>query len=334
MQRIRQAARAICIPICAFTSGRFQLADSQSLCCEEAALLGRKCHAEEHPLCCNPSSVEFLKSSSLATDEKARPDDVVKMWLVKRGSERVGAKLVRYSLLTLIIFMLVCTILAIILVTFASNYSPALNDRAQGIILILLLIGLNYAVGLVALVSLVKYKTAVLALFGAIDFCLACLCMLSTHQGHHIGNWGALVMFASSSLLSALVVLQTCQEQAVRRTCSVQNASVNCYHHSSEDWYDYGSTNTSEKDELIPSNWLQSALPYHYHHSDLAAISTDSVQDETAAAAAAAAATASLQSAALAAAAIHPTHSPSSPTTICTVETNERHFLRGDRYAL
>lgn len=185
-----------------------------------------------------------------------------------------------------------------------------------------------------ALVSLVKYKTAVLALFGAIDFCLACLCMLSTHQGHHIGNWGALVMFASSSLLSALVVLQTCQEQAVRRTCSVQNASVNCYHHSSEDWYDYGSTNTSEKDELIPSNWLQSALPYHYHHSDLAAISTDSVQDETAAAAAAAAATASLQSAALAAAAIHPTHSPSSPTTICTVETNERHFLRGDRYAL
>lgn len=132
MQRIRQAARAICIPICAFTSGRFQLADSQSLCCEEAALLGRKCHAEEHPLCCNPSSVEFLKSFSLATDEKARPDDVVKMWLVKRGSERVGAKLVRYSLLTLIIFMLVCTILAIILVTFASNYSPALNDRTQG----------------------------------------------------------------------------------------------------------------------------------------------------------------------------------------------------------
>ncbi len=195
-----------------------------------------------------------------------------------------------------------------------------------GVIHILLLIGLNYAVGLVALV---KYKTAVLALFGAVDFCLACLCVLGTHQGHHIGNWGALVMFVSSSLLSALVVWQTCQEQAVRRTCSVQNASVNCYHHSSEDWYDYGSTNTSEKDELIPSNWLQSALPYHYHPSDLAAISTVSVQDETAAAVAAAV---SLQSAAIAAS--HPAHASSSGTTICTVETNERHFLRGDRYAL
>lgn len=54
------------------------------------------------------------------------------MWLVKVGSERVGAKVVRYTLLTLIIFMLVCTILAIILVTFASNYSTALNDRTQG----------------------------------------------------------------------------------------------------------------------------------------------------------------------------------------------------------
>lgn len=54
------------------------------------------------------------------------------MWLVKVGSERVGAKVVRYTLLTLIIFMLLCTILAIILVTFASNYSTALNDRTQG----------------------------------------------------------------------------------------------------------------------------------------------------------------------------------------------------------
>lgn len=54
------------------------------------------------------------------------------MWLLKRAGERNGARLVRYSLLTLIIFMLVCTSLAIILVSFASDYSAALHDRTQG----------------------------------------------------------------------------------------------------------------------------------------------------------------------------------------------------------
>lgn len=102
----------------------------QSLCCQEAAHNQAASVTLKSILGCNPSSVEFRKSSSLATGEKARTENVVKMWLVKRGSERVGAQAVRYTLLALIIFMLVCTILAIILVTFA--YSTALNDRTQG----------------------------------------------------------------------------------------------------------------------------------------------------------------------------------------------------------
>lgn len=91
------------------------------------------------------------------------------------------------------------------------NYA-SLMDRSicfpidTGIILILLLIGFNYAIGLVALW---RAQLLLLVIFALVDLVLAILCLASTHQGHHIGNWGALVMFSLSFLLSTTVVWQT-----------------------------------------------------------------------------------------------------------------------------
>lgn len=94
----------------------------------------------------------------------------------------------------------------------------------------------------------------------------------------------------------------------------MQTASVNCYQHVAEDWFDYGSTSAflSEKDELIPSQML---LPYNCH-CDLASISTTLVGGIAAEEAAA------LQSIA------------SAPSCTLTVESNERQFLKGDRFAV
>jgi len=166
-----------------------------------------------------------------------------------------------------------------------------------GIVLILVLIALNYLVGLVAVW---RSHILLLTLFGLVDLFLCAVCMLGTHQGHHIGNLGALSVFGVTGLLSWAVVWRTCSERAARHTASVQNASVNCYHHVPDDWYDYGSTSpfTSEKEdnELIVNQML---LPYN----------CNCVDEELAI-------------------------TPNAPSTFCTVETNEQHFLRGDRYAL
>lgn len=222
------------------------------------------------------------------------------MWRVKHGSVAHCAQIVRYTLLTLIIFMLVCTSLAIILVSFASDYSTALHDRTNGIIIILLLIALNYVFGFIAVWRCYLF---LLTIFALVDLFLSSVCLLSTHQGHHIGNLGAFTVFASSAILSITFIWQTNRERTMKRMASVQNAQVNYYHHVPDDWYDYGSTSTyivADKDELMPTQLL---LPYC--RCDL----TNDVDDET-------------------------ITTTNSTNNFCTVESNEPQFLEGERYAL
>ena len=93
--------------------------------------------------------------------------------------------------------------------------------------MILVLIGFNYLLGFVALT---RSRLIVLAAFGLVDFGLAVACLVSTHQGRHIGNLGALAVFAASSVLAGVVVYQTWRERIAQKAASVQNARVNCYH--------------------------------------------------------------------------------------------------------
>ena len=169
-----------------------------------------------------------------------------------------------------------------------------------GIILILVLIAFNYLIGLVALL---RCHLVVLVFFALVDLLLSAACLLNTNHSnsHHIGNMGALIVFGFSGVLSGSFVWQTCQTRAIQSGSSVQNASVNCYHHQGlpDDWYDYGSTYISEKDELIPNQLL---LPYNCHCDP-------NIVDEMAI-------------------------TPNDTSTFCTVETNEEHFLCGDRYAV
>lgn len=164
----------------------------------------------------------------------------------------------------------------------------------SGIILVLVIIAANYLVGLVALW---RSNLFLMAAFALMDLFLAVICLLNTQHYHQMGNLTALLLFSVSSFLAVTVVLQTCHQQAIRRTSTIQTANVNCYRHVLDDWYDYNSG--GDKDELIVNQLL---MPYDCP-SD---INVDEILSVN----------------------------PNGSATFCTVETTEEKYLHGNRYAL
>ncbi|OTF83777.1 hypothetical protein BLA29_007328 [Euroglyphus maynei] len=122
-------------------------------------------------------------------------------------------RFVRYALLTLVIFMLICITLAIVFVTISveidhHHQQQQYSDGEQAITLILVFIAANYIIGLI---GIYRSNRLALILFATINLTLAATCLAMNHHYHgyrQSHNWAAFVAFTLTAILTILFMVQ------------------------------------------------------------------------------------------------------------------------------
>lgn len=192
---------------------------------------------------------------------------------------------------------------------------------------------------MLGLYSILRSHLLMLTIFAVGDTALTVMCLLSTHHGQHVGNLGALAVFATVAALSFVAIWQLLQHRLACHSLTIQGASVNCYQNeTSEDWFDFDTNSLyglDDKEELVEEDACQHQhhhhQPHHQGNNNNNAVVGCCQQldgeesDERDGSGTAAAAATTFQGFTL---------PPGDSSTFCTIETNEERYLHGKRYAV
>ncbi|XP_054166918.1 uncharacterized protein LOC128964353 [Oppia nitens] len=151
-------------------------------------------------------------------------------------------QIIKYSLISLLSLMILCTTLAIILVCLVSvDYNNNLNDRSLGIIFVLTIITIVFLLGLV---GVSKAHLPTVLLFTCADLFL----LVTTYYGSYStrnANMGAFIIFLVTTVLSLTYSLIIWRKCCLSSTSATTERLLRPHRHNIYDYEDYDTDSNS-----------------------------------------------------------------------------------------